>query len=128
MSVILQLPPITAMALTLVNNADFRDAIAFRTPDGTAALDITGIYFRSQIRLNAVDPNLAGGLDMDTTSGLMFNGGTTGLLSWKVPASRMKDIVPGSYVMDLVASQGPYTVNLMPSGPATVTIVQGITR
>jgi hypothetical protein len=89
-------------------------------------LDLTGISFRTQVRA------MAGGndvyLDISTGGGTMVNGGTDGVLLFKVPALSMSKINAGQYVMDILAFGDGNTINLFPQGPAAITVNAGITE
>jgi hypothetical protein len=89
-------------------------------------LDITGISFRAQVRA------MAGGndvyLDISTNDGTMINGGSDGVLLFKVPALSMMKIDAGSYVMDILAFGDGNTMNLFPQGAAALTVNDGITE
>lgn len=95
-------------------------------------LDITGIDFRQQIRSSAGDPQPM--LDISTANGLLVSGGPSGTLAASVQPDLMAALPltseAGPLVTDIVASApdgGP--VNLMAlSGPASVTVLSGVTR
>jgi hypothetical protein len=125
---ILLLPVFTEMTFAVKNTADWRDALAFRT-QAEESLDITGITFRAQLRTAVDSPVLAGGdFELSTENGLLVNGGTTGLLSWRVPRSMMIGLEAGTYLMDIEARDETYWLNLFPDAPATVKVTQGVTR
>jgi len=125
---ILRLPVFSSMVVNIKNTADWRDALWFKDPDTGETLDITGISFRAHMRPEVDSPVLAGGFEMSTTNGLLVNYGRSGFLSWAVPASMMTTVEPREYVMDVEATQGPYTTQLFPADPAVVTVYQGVTR
>lgn len=128
---ILQLPPFTSMAMTIANNADWIDALAFQTVAG-AAIDLRGIDFYAHLRPVVGSATVL--LDMSTKNGLLLSGGLNGLLSWKIPAKTMSTIQASSqgspYVMDILAVDAinEAYVNLFPLGPALVTVVQAVTK
>ncbi|MGD0564549.1 MAG: hypothetical protein ABSA66_15840 [Roseiarcus sp.] len=124
MTNVLLLPQISG-SLTIATNADLRAALQFTQAGSSAALDLTGIAFHTQIRPSAGSPAIA--LDLSTANGLLINGGTNGLLSWLVPAAQLAQIAPGAYVADLVASGDAAVVNLCQAAPLTVTVVEGVT-
>lgn len=124
---ILLIRPFTSMTIMLTNNSDWRDAIMFMQSDNVTPLDITGIDFYANLRETIDGVNLL--LNMSTENGYLINMGFVGVLQWNIPASVMKEIPVStkSYVMDIVAIQGEYTVNLFPTGPAQVFLSQGVT-
>jgi hypothetical protein len=86
-------------------------------------LDLTGIEFTASMRAAADSAGIL--LTASTANGTIINGGAAGTLQYNVPYSQLP--AAGSYVIDIVASGDEHTVNLFPQGPATVTIVQGVT-
>jgi hypothetical protein len=88
-------------------------------------LDITGIFFWMELR-TAVG-NIQPWLNISTVSGLLVNGGTTGVLAWNVPSAYLLNLPITTYYADLIAEGDGVTVNLFQAGPCTVQIVQGIT-
>ncbi|MGO4872740.1 MAG: hypothetical protein ACLPGW_19410 [Roseiarcus sp.] len=123
MTNVLALPQLSG-SLTIATNSDLRAALAFTSAAG-GALDLTGISFRMQVRPAAGSEEIA--LDLSTDNGLLINGGTSGVLSWLVPAAQVGQIAPGPYVADLVASGDGAIVNFCQNGPLTVTVVEGVT-
>lgn len=89
-------------------------------------LDLTGISFRAQVRAQANGNDVY--LDISTNSGTMVNGGTDGVLLFKVSALSMSKIDAASYVMDILAFGDGNTINLFPQGPASLLVTQGITE
>lgn len=95
-------------------------------------LDLTGIYFKQQIRPSASNALVL--LEMSTANGFMVNGGSSGVVGAYVPPSAL-DRLPLAdpsrpLVTDIIATAsdgGP--INLMAqSGPATVSVLAGVTR
>jgi hypothetical protein len=56
----------------------------------------------------------------------MINGGPSGTLSFNVPRLTMKSLPAAVYVMDILAADGNYVINLFPQTPASVTVLPGI--
>ena len=118
------LPQISAQ-FAIVTNGDWRDVIEF-TQAGGAPIDLSGIAFRAMVRAQAGDAGAV--IDASTANQLLANGGSAGTLSFAVPAAQLAQIPPGDYVMDLLAMADGWQINLFQrAGPATVTIIQGIT-
>ena len=89
-------------------------------------LDLTGITFTCEARKTVADPQA---WITATTPTTMLNGGTSGQLSFNVPKASLVSVQPGPYVMDIVASGDGHTVNLFQkTGPASLTVTQGVTR
>lgn len=64
-------------------------------------IDLTGIEFKSQMRLDPEDAMAV--LDLSTANGRLISGLTGGQLSLNVPVSVMALIDPATYVQDLIA-------------------------
>ena len=95
-------------------------------------LDLTGISFVSNLRpfTNSSESYLT----IQTSDGTYNNGGPTGVLSVDipylidgVPNPKIAGLFPGTYVMDIIAEGDGATINLFPLGPATVTVLDGVT-
>ncbi len=123
MSNILLLPQL-AGSFAAANNGDWRDALLFVDANNNP-IDLTGIVFHQQIKAAGAPQTIL--LDLSTANGLLVNGGASGTLSWDIPVAQMGLVAAGSYIADLVASDGTDTVNLFAGAPATVTINQGVT-
>lgn len=129
---ILSLPQISA-AFVIANDADWRDTLLIPSPSGTGPLDLTGIVFKSMLRSS--NGNIL--LTAQTTDGTMVNGLTTGMLTWAVPrypsgASPVATsaLAAGTAQLDIIANDpvANIWVNMcIVAGPASVTIIQGIT-
>lgn len=111
-------------------NATINDAAAdlvFQAPP----LDLTGINFLANLRMMAGAPQVF--LTAQTADGSMINGKTAGTLAFAVPnqpayinGPSTQQVPPNNYVMDIIAMDGTYTINLFPQGPATVMVGAGI--
>jgi hypothetical protein len=88
-------------------------------------LDITGIRFRAHLRPSIGSPTLW--LGLDTTTGSLINGGTSGLLSFNVPQSTMALVPPQTHVLDILAIADNRVFNVFPNAPCNVVVTQGIT-
>ena len=88
------------------------------------ALDLTGIRFISSLR--KTDAGTQVFLTAQTDDGTMLNGGANGTLSYAVPQSMMSQVPPGFYVLDILAVDPTYIVNLFPNAAPPVTLVNGI--
>lgn len=88
-------------------------------------LDITGIGFVANLRIAAGRAQVF--LVAQTGNNTLLNGAKLGTLSFNVPRSTMNSVPAGSYVMDILASDGTRSgvVNLF-LAPATVTVLAGI--
>ena len=117
-----------SMTASIVNNADWRDALPPFTDASGNVIDITGIAFRGQIRSSVGDAKVW--LEVSTSDGTLLNGGATGILTLAVSVAKTQTITPGAYVFDLLAIDGGVvvTVNLFQAAPAQITILQGVTR
>lgn len=92
---------------------------------GAPPLDLTGINFISSVAQALVSsPRLL--LTAQTQDGTMVMYPKAGILQYNVPVSSMAQLLPGSYVVDILAFDGSYTVNLFPNGPASVTVSAGV--
>jgi len=93
-------------------------------------LDITGIDFICQVRqsTNGVIGTQVF-ISAQTADQSFTNGGATGVLAFNVTQSTLKNsaLTPGIYVMDIVAEADGHTINLFPQGPATLTVLGGVT-
>lgn len=97
-------------------------------------LDLTGISFRQQIRQTADPGDTWAIIELSTANGLLISGGTSGTLSGLVLPSALTALpiapVGAPLVTDIVATAsdgGP--INLMAqNGPASVVVLQGVTR
>lgn len=95
-------------------------------------LDLSGISFVMQVRRSVDDAGVL--LELSTDNGLLISGGSLGVLSCLVPPEPLSalPLAPSSapLVTDIVVSApdgGP--INLMGlSGPASVIVLQGVTR
>ena len=121
---VLALPQISG-SLSIATNADLRASLLFTQANSSTPLDLTGIAFRMQVRL-ASDPTQIA-LDLSTANGLLVSGGTSGVLSWLVPAAQVAQIAPGAYVADLLAIADGAMINLCMAAPLAVTVAQGVT-
>lgn len=121
---ILNLPPLSG-SLTIVNNADWRQTWPF-AGSGGAAIDITGIAFEMQIRSADDDTMIV--LDLSTANGGLVAGGAAGTLQAIAPYAMTSQIPPGAYLADIVATADGARVNCFPAGPASVTVVAGVTQ
>lgn len=129
---ILSLPQLSA-SFTIATDADWRDQIQFLAPAGNVPLDISGIVFKSMLK--AANGNIL--LTATTDDGTMVSGNTSGTLSWAIPRfpgtgspASTSGLPPGAAQLDLLAydSGAKIYVNLFTkAGPASVTIIQGIT-
>lgn len=105
------------------------------TPGGppSVPIDISGITFQFSLRTNPGDPNVYLTGSTNDAAGVggnpsLINGGSGGNLMFNIPAATMSLLLKGSYVMDILAIADGYTVNVYQnSGPATVTVDEGIT-
>ena len=88
-------------------------------------LDLTGINFISSIRAPTGTTRVY--LTAQTADGTMLNGKTNGTLSYNVPATKVVAVPAGVYVVDIIAYDTVNVVNLFPSGPASITVVDGPT-
>lgn len=88
-------------------------------------LDLTGIKFTADLRLSPQNPQVL--LALSTVNGTLINGEVNGTLSFSVPAAQMFGVPAATYVMDIVATADNHTINLCEGGPATVTVLQGVT-
>ena len=93
-------------------------------------MDLTDIEFVANIRLKAGGPESF--MTIQTSDGSFNNGGPSGTLAFAISADieaspSMTRLQPGSYVMDIVAIADGVTINLFPEGPATVTVLDGVT-
>jgi hypothetical protein len=120
----------TPTTFTIVNstggtlNATATDAEASLTFE-PLPLDLTGISFAAEVRNTVGNPQVF--LLVQTSDGSFFNSGTSGILSFKIPATKIQYIPVGSYVIDIVATANGQTVNLFPEGPATLIVIEGVT-
>jgi hypothetical protein len=123
----LLLLPQLAMTVTIVNNAGWYDTFVVPSPSGVP-LDLTGLSFQSELRLTAIDPNIK--LTASTAAGTMTGGDATGIVGWAIPFATMKNLAAGSYVLDIVGTEisSGNMKSLFETGPAIVTILQGVTR
>jgi hypothetical protein len=87
-------------------------------------LDLTGINFISSIR--APNDTTRIYLTVQTADGTMLNGKTNGILSYNVPSTKVGAVPSGSYLVDIIAYDTVNVVNLFPSGPASITVVDGV--
>ncbi len=87
-------------------------------------LDLTGIGFVSNLRRNAGSAQVW--LIAQTGNGTIINGGMLGTMTFNVPGSMMRNVPAAVYVMDILAADANYTINLFPNAPATVTVGSGI--
>jgi hypothetical protein len=128
MTNILQLQPFgPTSSFAIALNGDWLDQVFFpaaNSPPGTP-VDITGITFTAYVRKSASDPSNY--LTVSTAAGTFVNGGTNGILSFAVPRASMARILPGSYVVDIVAQADGHTIGLFPQGPAALQINPGVT-
>lgn len=106
--------PVNAIA----TNAEV--SLTFSSP----ALDISGIAFIANLRKTATAKQSF--LTARTRDNTMTNGGNSGALSFSVPESKMSKVPAGSYVMDILAVADGMVINLFPEGPASVTVVSGV--
>jgi hypothetical protein len=110
-------------AFTVVTDADWLDQILPAL--GATPIDLTGIAFSANMRAAAGGNDVY--LQLSTANGTLVNGGVTGKLSFNVPVTTMAALLPGNYVIDVLATADGHTINLYQSGPATVTVDEGIT-
>ena len=121
----------TATTLTMVDasnapvTATITDAEASLTFQ-PLPLDLTGITFLAQMRKAAGTATVY--LTAQTIDGTLNNGGVTGILAFNIPQATLADLFPDTYVIDIVATADGSTINLFPEGPATVTILQGVSQ
>jgi hypothetical protein len=87
-------------------------------------LDLSGIGFVANLRLVAGSTQVF--LVAQTGNGTLTNGAKLGTLSFNVPRSIMQSVPPGSYVMDIIAADPLYVINLMAKAPASVTVMSGV--
>jgi hypothetical protein len=98
-------------------------------------LDLTGIHFRSQIRLSVADHNVL--LDASTDNELMTNSGPSGMFGWLVPGAKtltafnMAIQATGlgyvNAVLDVIAFD-PIAGSIVDLGPVNLTLNQRITQ
>lgn len=88
-------------------------------------LDLTGIEFVAEIRRKAggTDRYLIARTDDQT----IINGGASGVLAFNVTRDLLKNLLPGSYVLDILAIADGRTINLFPEGPASIDVATGVT-
>ncbi len=125
MTAILALPPISG-SLTIMTNADFLQVWEFTAGSPPAAIDLTGIGFRMQVRLASDLTQI--GLDLGLDDGGLIAGGAAGTLMIWSPKEANRTLAAGAWVADLLAEGDGLTINLFSSGPLAVTVVQGITQ
>jgi hypothetical protein len=89
-------------------------------------LDLTNITFLAQMRKEAGAATVY--LTAKTGDGTLNNGGVTGILAFNIPQATLAHLFPDTYVIDIVATADGSTINLFPEGPATVTLLQGISQ
>ena len=126
MTNILALPQL-AMTATVANNAGWFDVLyLFADPYAVVPLDLTGIAFTAELRSSPADSTPR--LTASTAAGTLVNGNTAGSLAFNVPS--LKALAAGTYFMDLIANDpiAGITRNLFEAGPATITVLQGVTR
>lgn len=87
-------------------------------------LDLSGIGFVANLRIAAGSTQVF--LVAQTGNGTLTNGAKLGTLSFNVPRSVMQSVPPGSYVMDIIAADPLYVINLMANAPAKVTVMSGV--
>jgi hypothetical protein len=120
--------PLAGLEISTGTNEDWIDAVEYVMDDGTASppqLDLRGIKFWIQVRAAADDPQVVieGSTDDDTL--LIGTYPEYGFLIFNVLEARMRGILPGNYVGDVVAMADGYTrVTLQ----IAMTIVEGVTR
>ena len=89
-------------------------------------LDLTGITFLAQMRKTAGSATVY--LTATTSDGTLNNGGITGILAFNIMQAALANLFPDTYVIDIVAIADGHTINLFPEGPATVTLLQGVSQ
>ena len=128
---ILALPLVTATIIT-GNNEDWVDTIQYTVDNGSGApssfpqLDLRGIDFLMEIRHQAADNEVV--IQASTMDGTMAIGAPPnyGFLIIYVPlAEVMMYKEPGSYVGDIVAMDGNFTITAI---QINLTIFEGVTR
>ena len=121
----------TATTLTMVNSIN--GAVTATVTDAEASLtfqplplDLTGITFLAQMRKTAGSATVY--LTATTSDGTLNNGGITGILAFNIMQAALANLFPDTYVIDIVAIADGHTINLFPEGPATVTLLQGVSQ
>lgn len=124
--------PLTRMTVLTGNNEDWYESIKYvvgadsePNVDLLPQLDLRGVEFEMEVRHKSTDHEVV----------LAANGGNRrlgigpfpnyGFLLIQVPIDAMKPQLPGSYVADVVATDGSYTRKVI---EMDLTIVEGITR
>ena len=121
----------SSTSITMVNSAGTAALATATNPSETLyfqpiPLDITGIYFRMQLRKTVAASQ--SWLEVSTANGMLVNGGTTGTLGWVVNGAILNLLPVFTYYADLIAQADGRTVNLFQSGPCTVQVIAGATR
>jgi hypothetical protein len=125
--------PLTNMSILTGNNEDMVESVLFQV-GGTGSpalgvapeqLDLRGIDFNMYVRRSATDHEvlMTASTDDHTISVGAFP--NVGFLLFAVPLTRMQLRMPGTYVADVVATDGDYTRRCL---VIELTIVEGITR
>lgn len=128
MSNLLAMPQVSLVVET-GNNEDWLDSLKFLvevTPPAVAPqLDIRGIAFEMEIRRKADDTEVI--LTASTANGRLVIGTSPdyGFLMIKVPVEDMRTKVPGSYVADIIGTDG---FNTRVIATMALTIVDGVTK
>jgi hypothetical protein len=124
--------PLANLAMSTGTNEDWLDAVEYVYDDGSGnlpnlwpQLDIRGIMFWLQVRPFDVAPEVD--IEGTTQDGTMLIGTypDIGFLVFNVGEPRMRVLVPGSYVADVVATADGFTRRTL---VIDLTVTQGITR
>lgn len=123
--------PQLSMKVTITNNSGWYDQLFFTQAKGSIVpLDLTGLDFHAELRIKELDTNIRLDMTTKTDPPTLINGLTTGMLSWSVPFETIQKLPTAVYTMDIVAIEKSTNriKNLFETGPALVTVLQGVTR
>lgn len=122
MTNILALPLMTG-SISIVANADWRQTIQFLIAGTTTPIDLTGVAFRSKVRV--AEGNQGCVLDISSADGTFIVDAAAGKLSWAVPQIMLARL-SGDYVTDIIAEAEGISVNLC-AEPLALRIRRGVT-